>query len=162
MNRLYIPIFTTPHISSHSQNTINCIETKTRRWEKKKVANAGHWVSCSDCPLLSWLWFYLLWVLLSGLLGMLFSIKLSIFFFVQLFHNVSFILFYFNNFLPLAPIFWFFMVNWIVIMGILLCRSILSCLCPCCICCAGLANLAVSLVKLPIKVLRWFTRQIPC
>ncbi|XP_058752281.1 signaling peptide TAXIMIN 2-like [Vicia villosa] len=40
--------------------------------------------------------------------------------------------------------------------------SILSCLCPCCICCTGLANLAVSLVKLPIKVLRWFTHQIPC
>ncbi|XP_004487196.1 signaling peptide TAXIMIN 2 [Cicer arietinum] len=40
--------------------------------------------------------------------------------------------------------------------------SILSCLCPCCICCAGLANLAVSLVKLPVRVLRWFTHQIPC
>ncbi|KAK2370671.1 hypothetical protein P8452_57789 [Trifolium repens] len=40
--------------------------------------------------------------------------------------------------------------------------SILSCLCPCCICCAGLANLAVSLVKLPVRVLKWFTRQIPC
>ncbi|GAU27110.1 hypothetical protein TSUD_104190 [Trifolium subterraneum] len=41
-------------------------------------------------------------------------------------------------------------------------RSILSCLCPCCICCAGLANLAVGLVKLPVRVLKWFTRQIPC
>ncbi|KAL4293084.1 hypothetical protein AHAS_Ahas18G0092700 [Arachis hypogaea] len=29
--------------------------------------------------------------------------------------------------------------------------TILSCLCPCCICCTGLANLAVSLVKLPFQ-----------
>lgn len=42
------------------------------------------------------------------------------------------------------------------------CRSVLSCLCPCCICCAGLANLAVGLVKLPIRIVRWFTHQIPC
>lgn len=41
-------------------------------------------------------------------------------------------------------------------------RTILSCLCPCCICCSALANLAVDLVKLPVKVLRWFTDQIPC
>ncbi|KAJ9671570.1 hypothetical protein PVL29_025332 [Vitis rotundifolia] len=40
--------------------------------------------------------------------------------------------------------------------------TVLSCLCPCCICCAGLANLAVSLVKMPIKVMRWFIDQIPC
>ncbi|GMY10210.1 signaling peptide TAXIMIN 2 [Fagus crenata] len=40
--------------------------------------------------------------------------------------------------------------------------TVLSCLCPCCICCAGLANMAVGLVKLPVKVLRWFTHQIPC
>ncbi|KAL6314694.1 hypothetical protein AAG906_027041 [Vitis piasezkii] len=40
--------------------------------------------------------------------------------------------------------------------------TVLSCLCPCCICCAGLANLAVSLVKMPIKVMRWFIEQIPC
>ncbi|XP_019412781.1 PREDICTED: uncharacterized protein LOC109325090 [Lupinus angustifolius] len=40
--------------------------------------------------------------------------------------------------------------------------SILSCLCPCCICCAGLANIAVSLVKLPVRILRWFISQIPC
>ncbi|KAL1823150.1 hypothetical protein ACET3Z_009928 [Daucus carota] len=40
--------------------------------------------------------------------------------------------------------------------------SIVSCVCPCCCCCAGLLNLAVALVKLPIKVLRWFTRKIPC
>ncbi|KAB1227989.1 hypothetical protein CJ030_MR1G022976 [Morella rubra] len=40
--------------------------------------------------------------------------------------------------------------------------TLLSCLCPCCICCGMLANLAVDLVKLPVKVLRWFTDQIPC
>ncbi|CBI20252.3 hypothetical protein CK203_089283 [Vitis vinifera] len=40
--------------------------------------------------------------------------------------------------------------------------TVLSCLCPCCICCAGLANLAVGLVKMPIKVMRWFIEQIPC
>ncbi|XP_074560337.1 signaling peptide TAXIMIN 2 [Curcuma longa] len=40
--------------------------------------------------------------------------------------------------------------------------SILSCLCPCCICFSGLANLAVSLIKMPVKVLRWFIGQIPC
>ncbi|KAJ7948362.1 putative Transmembrane protein, partial [Quillaja saponaria] len=40
--------------------------------------------------------------------------------------------------------------------------TVLSCLCPCCICCAGLANLAGSLIKLPVKVLRWFIDQIPC
>ncbi|KVI04276.1 uncharacterized protein LOC112525744 [Cynara cardunculus var. scolymus] len=40
--------------------------------------------------------------------------------------------------------------------------SVVSCLCPCCCCFAGLANLAVDLIKLPIKILRWFTHQIPC
>ncbi|KAJ1685014.1 hypothetical protein LUZ63_016404 [Rhynchospora breviuscula] len=40
--------------------------------------------------------------------------------------------------------------------------SILSCICPCLICCAGIANLAVDLIKLPIKVIRWFTEKIPC
>ncbi|KAE8679957.1 hypothetical protein F3Y22_tig00111392pilonHSYRG00054 [Hibiscus syriacus] len=40
--------------------------------------------------------------------------------------------------------------------------TILSCICPCCICCAGLANFAVDLIKLPIRVLRWFIDQIPC
>ncbi|CAL0329002.1 unnamed protein product [Lupinus luteus] len=40
--------------------------------------------------------------------------------------------------------------------------TILSCLCPCCICCAELANVAVSLVKLPVRILRWFISQIPC
>ncbi|XP_022876771.1 uncharacterized protein LOC111394966 [Olea europaea var. sylvestris] len=40
--------------------------------------------------------------------------------------------------------------------------SLLSCVCPCCICCAGIANLSVSLVKMPIKVIRWFIDLIPC
>ncbi|KAL9458253.1 hypothetical protein AB3S75_007173 [Citrus x aurantiifolia] len=40
--------------------------------------------------------------------------------------------------------------------------SVLSCLCPCCVCCAGLANIAMDLVKLPITILRWFIDQIPC
>ncbi|XP_047057462.1 signaling peptide TAXIMIN 2-like [Lolium rigidum] len=40
--------------------------------------------------------------------------------------------------------------------------SALSCLCPCCVCCAAAANLAVSLIQMPVKVIRWFIRQIPC
>ncbi|KAJ6886788.1 hypothetical protein NC651_027213 [Populus alba x Populus x berolinensis] len=40
--------------------------------------------------------------------------------------------------------------------------TVLSCLCPCCICFSGLANFAVSLVKLPVKVMRWFIDLIPC
>ncbi|XP_057457702.1 signaling peptide TAXIMIN 2-like [Lotus japonicus] len=40
--------------------------------------------------------------------------------------------------------------------------TILSCLCPCCICCGELANVAMSLVKLPLRILRWFIRKIPC
>ncbi|KAJ4980677.1 hypothetical protein NE237_031514 [Protea cynaroides] len=40
--------------------------------------------------------------------------------------------------------------------------SILSCLCPCCICCAGIANFAMDLVKLPVKVIRWFIEKFPC
>ncbi|CAK9156901.1 unnamed protein product [Ilex paraguariensis] len=40
--------------------------------------------------------------------------------------------------------------------------SVVSCLCPCCCCCAGLVNMAVDLVKLPFKILKWFTDQIPC
>ncbi|KAM5578223.1 signaling peptide TAXIMIN 2 [Rosa sericea] len=40
--------------------------------------------------------------------------------------------------------------------------TVLSCLCPCCCCVAGLANMAVSLIKLPIKILKCSTDQIPC
>ncbi|XP_050380645.1 signaling peptide TAXIMIN 2 [Argentina anserina] len=40
--------------------------------------------------------------------------------------------------------------------------GVLSCLCPCCCCVAGLANLAMFLIKLPVKTLKWFTDQIPC
>ncbi|XP_042485781.1 signaling peptide TAXIMIN 2 [Macadamia integrifolia] len=40
--------------------------------------------------------------------------------------------------------------------------SVLSCLCPCCICCTGIANLAMEIVQLPVKVIKWFTDQIPC
>ncbi|KAF9589403.1 hypothetical protein IFM89_026479 [Coptis chinensis] len=40
--------------------------------------------------------------------------------------------------------------------------TVISCLCPCCCCCAGLANFAVSLIKLPISIIRWFIDQIPC
>ncbi|PSS05835.1 hypothetical protein CEY00_Acc19104 [Actinidia chinensis var. chinensis] len=40
--------------------------------------------------------------------------------------------------------------------------TVLSCLCPCCFCCGGLAKMAVSLMKLPIKVIQWFIEKIPC
>ncbi|XP_052208472.1 signaling peptide TAXIMIN 2-like [Diospyros lotus] len=40
--------------------------------------------------------------------------------------------------------------------------SLLSCLCPCCCCCAGIANLAMEVIRLPFKVIIWFTDQIPC
>ncbi|CAL5336785.1 hypothetical protein ACSBR2_012380 [Camellia fascicularis] len=40
--------------------------------------------------------------------------------------------------------------------------SVLSCLCPCCCCCTGIANMAMGLIKLPFKIIRWFTDQIPC
>ncbi|XP_078439047.1 taximin [Wolffia australiana] len=40
--------------------------------------------------------------------------------------------------------------------------TLLSCLCPCCVCFAGLANLAMALIKLPVKVMRCFIEQIPC
>ncbi|KAF7144684.1 hypothetical protein RHSIM_Rhsim04G0071100 [Rhododendron simsii] len=41
-------------------------------------------------------------------------------------------------------------------------QTVLSCLCPCCCCCVGLANMAVGLMKLPFKIITWFTDQIPC
>lgn len=47
------------------------------------------------------------------------------------------------------------MVLWII-------ATLLACCCPCGICCAGILNLALSLIKAPIKVIRWFTKQIPC
>ncbi|KAH0467720.1 hypothetical protein IEQ34_002753 [Dendrobium chrysotoxum] len=40
--------------------------------------------------------------------------------------------------------------------------TVLSCLCPCCVCCAGLANLAVDLINMPIKIISCFIEQIPC
>ncbi|KAL9380334.1 hypothetical protein Peur_025991 [Populus x canadensis] len=40
--------------------------------------------------------------------------------------------------------------------------AILSCLCPCCVCCAALANLAMDVVQLPVRILRWFIDEIPC
>ncbi|KAG9157102.1 hypothetical protein Leryth_025866 [Lithospermum erythrorhizon] len=40
--------------------------------------------------------------------------------------------------------------------------SLVSCICPCCICCAGIANMAVELVKLPVKIIQWFIDLIPC
>ncbi|KAB5548487.1 hypothetical protein DKX38_011893 [Salix brachista] len=40
--------------------------------------------------------------------------------------------------------------------------TILSCLCPCCVCCAALANFAVDMVRLPVRILRWFIDEIPC
>ncbi|KHN01098.1 hypothetical protein glysoja_040287 [Glycine soja] len=40
--------------------------------------------------------------------------------------------------------------------------SILSCLCSCFKGCGELAKVGVNLVKLPIRVLRWFIDQIPC
>jgi len=73
--------------SSHSQKQVNFrekLQSLETAWEKK-VANVGHLVSWSDCPLRSWPWFYLLWVQWSGFLGMSFSLKSSLFFSVQIF-----------------------------------------------------------------------------
>ncbi|KAH9574613.1 hypothetical protein CY35_01G067300 [Sphagnum magellanicum] len=38
----------------------------------------------------------------------------------------------------------------------------LACCCPCLLCFTILAELAISLIKAPFTVIRWFTRQIPC
>ncbi|CAI0409189.1 unnamed protein product [Linum tenue] len=41
--------------------------------------------------------------------------------------------------------------------------SILNCICPCCcMCCTGIANFAVSLVKLPFMIMEMFIDFIPC
>ncbi|XP_058181583.1 signaling peptide TAXIMIN 2-like [Rhododendron vialii] len=40
--------------------------------------------------------------------------------------------------------------------------SLLTCVCPCCCCCAGVANVAMELMTLPLKIITWFTDQIPC
>ncbi|KAJ4726367.1 putative Transmembrane protein [Melia azedarach] len=40
--------------------------------------------------------------------------------------------------------------------------GIVSCMCPCCVCCAGIANFAMFLIKLPVKITHWFIKQIPC
>ncbi|ESW04766.1 hypothetical protein PHAVU_011G123800 [Phaseolus vulgaris] len=52
-------------------------------------------------------------------------------------------------FCPVGAIIWFL-------------GSIMSCLCPCCKGCGELRNVGVSLVKFPIRVLRWFIEGIPC
>lgn len=41
-------------------------------------------------------------------------------------------------------------------------RAPLACCCPCLICFTAIAELGISLVKAPVNVMRWFTRQIPC
>ncbi|XP_074294116.1 signaling peptide TAXIMIN 2-like [Silene latifolia] len=38
---------------------------------------------------------------------------------------------------------------------------VLSC-CPCCCCCAGIADLAMELVKLPVNIIVWFIDKFPC
>ncbi|KAJ0045573.1 signaling peptide TAXIMIN 2-like [Pistacia vera] len=40
--------------------------------------------------------------------------------------------------------------------------SVVTCICPCCICCAGLANASMSLIKLPVEIVQWFINLIPC
>ncbi|KMZ72845.1 hypothetical protein ZOSMA_159G00090 [Zostera marina] len=40
--------------------------------------------------------------------------------------------------------------------------TIMSCIFPCCICLPALANFALSLIKLPLNVINWFTKKIPC
>lgn len=163
-------------------------------------ANADHWVSFLDYPLLCCHWFYLLWVQLFGFLGMqllpfLFQLLCILFSYsgfhftlftalssmgwcsiLQLFNLTQCVLFYlficfilffkwlFNIHPWKAPFFLFeISFNFLNLnCGGWQCRSILSCLCPCCTCCAELANVAVSLVKLPVRVLRWFISLIPC
>ncbi|KMZ73486.1 hypothetical protein ZOSMA_148G00350 [Zostera marina] len=40
--------------------------------------------------------------------------------------------------------------------------TLISCICPCCFCFSALANFAVSLIKLPFTIIKWFTRKFPC
>ncbi|CAN1169424.1 Signaling peptide TAXIMIN 2 [Linum perenne] len=40
--------------------------------------------------------------------------------------------------------------------------SIINCICPCCVCCTGIADLAVTLLKLPFTIVEWFIDCIPC
>ncbi|XP_020549998.1 uncharacterized protein LOC105165408 [Sesamum indicum] len=40
--------------------------------------------------------------------------------------------------------------------------KVFTCCCPCCICWAGIVNVAAFVVKLPVKVIRWFVDKIPC
>ncbi|KAJ7562574.1 hypothetical protein O6H91_03G074900 [Diphasiastrum complanatum] len=40
--------------------------------------------------------------------------------------------------------------------------TLLICICPCCVCVAALVTLAIELIKAPLHVIRWFTKQIPC
>ncbi|KAJ3695220.1 hypothetical protein LUZ60_000597 [Juncus effusus] len=39
---------------------------------------------------------------------------------------------------------------------------LLSCICPCCLCVTILVEIAIELIKAPIHVMKWFTKQIPC
>ncbi|KAF8029529.1 hypothetical protein BT93_E2058 [Corymbia citriodora subsp. variegata] len=38
----------------------------------------------------------------------------------------------------------------------------LSCICPCCFCITVVVEFALSLIKAPILVMKWFTSKIPC
>ncbi|KAJ7564840.1 hypothetical protein O6H91_02G036000 [Diphasiastrum complanatum] len=40
--------------------------------------------------------------------------------------------------------------------------TLLICICPCCICVAVIVSFALELIKAPLHVMRWFTKQIPC
>ncbi|CAK9883017.1 unnamed protein product [Sphagnum jensenii] len=38
----------------------------------------------------------------------------------------------------------------------------LACCCPCLICFTVLAKVALTLIKAPVSVMRWFSRKVPC
>ncbi|BBN14405.1 hypothetical protein MPTK1_6g11390 [Marchantia polymorpha subsp. ruderalis] len=40
--------------------------------------------------------------------------------------------------------------------------TLLICICPCGVCLAAVVSFAIWLIKMPIHVITWFTRQIPC